>query len=320
MKKRNWTKIVFVLILTSTCIIGAHAQHYAGIKAGMGNFNISGADTYGGMNYKSSTSFGGIYGFKFQTDLALQVELLYTTKGSSQQWTRIDHYSFTRFDTIKGNRDETFKFNNQYDISYLEVPILLKKSFSIKLGGVMPYKRTISKIDIDVFLGPYVAYMMGSNIKFSTSFESLTQVSGENDIRLSGSPDSLNSAGMGGYTVSATDTSFFGTAAFQTRAKQLYNDELANRSGDDLSKLDIGFVFGGGFSIELNHKSKVTFDIRSTMGLFTIDNTYFNDIEYEFSPGANPGNIEEYNVTENRTKMDLKNKGIAFYLGYFIFL
>lgn len=298
----------------------ANAQFYFGVKGGYTGYKLTGQDVYGGMNNVFGPSGGAIVGFKIVTDFAIQTEILYQTKGV--------HQLFTRQQTIYGFQNDTTpvtildqkKYDNTLKMTYAEIPVLFKKSFSFK-GGIFPYDRFISHTDIDFFIGPYFAYRLGATTKLSTMWKQDVTKYGKTELGNEVKFDT-NRFFMGQkYSVASTDTVTYPTALF---AGLKPNPQLNASSG--LNSIDAGIIAGLGISIEVSETSKLTFDARFSKGFLSIDKTYFNNIKntFEWDPTGTVGNVQvasKWFVQKSAsTKSDLKNSGFGVYVGYIYYI
>ncbi|MBL6962625.1 MAG: PorT family protein [Bacteroidetes bacterium] len=307
--------LLFVTLFVLGISLGTQAQFFYGVTGGYNGYKLTG-DTYGGMNYLNAPSFGAILGYKLKIDFNLQAEILYIDKGVHQLFTHQQTLTTTEFDTIVTTLDIK-KYDNELKLSYLEIPLLIKKSFSLR-GGVFPYDRKTGKLDFDIFIGPYFGYRFGSSTKM--------KVLRTRDIT------------KDGITTPGTETNYDSTSFFMgqnvtiTRTDSTYNEDFFSNdvpnypSISGLNAIDAGITAGIGFSIEVSENSKFTVDGRYSMGLLTIDKTYFNDVDFLFSsfPVTNgvPVTIAANNFyrVERRTKIDLRNTGMGVYVGYIYFL
>lgn len=311
------TIFVFVLlILLTTVLQNASAQLVYGVKAGYTGYKLTGSDVYGGMNYVYNPSFGANFGIKFKTDFQLQFELMYLTKGVHQLFIHKQTIHAFEQDTVQITINDQKKYDNTLKTTYLEMPVYLRKSFSLK-GGVWPYDRKVGRVDLDFFIGGYFGYRFGGTTKMSTLWKQ--------DITKRG----ITTPGT--EVIYDTTSFFIGqnisiVSVDSTYPKEMfipYVPQNKPSASSDLAPFDAGILLGAGLSVEASEKSKITFDFRYSMGLMTIDKTYFNDITYYFTPDVS-GLIQiagnNFSMTTSRKKMDIKNSGIGFYIGYTIYL
>ncbi len=306
-----------IVILLMAGVQPSHAQFFYGATAGYLNSTGYGNDVFGGMNYMGGISAGLTMGFKIVTDFNVQWDLVYSTKGFNQKFIIKDLINAYENDTIQILRTVTKQHTNQLKLTYVEMPLYLKKSFSFK-GGVFPYDRTISKWDFDILVGPYVGYLLGS----TASLKATRQVTKESAYGVTtGEVTDTASTFMIGQKVSAVLMSSSDTASQATLLALLPKDSPSLSGG--LNSIDVGFTVGAGFSLEVNETSKIFINARYSMGLMTIDKTYFNNVTYQFIPdNAGPYliNGNNYSTVESRTKIDLKNKGFGIYFGFIHYL
>jgi len=310
------TSIIIVLALISSFWVNhADAQINYGIKAGYTGYKLTGSDVYGGMNYVYNPAFGGSFGIKFKTDFQLVAEINYVTKGVHQLFTTQQTIHSFEFDTVPVKTLDYKKYNNTLKTTYVDLPILLKKSFSFK-GGVWPYDRKIGKVDFDLILGGYFGYRIGGSASLSTMWK---QDITKKNITTPGTEIKYDTTGFYiGQKVKITSVD-------TTYPKELFTNYVPTskpNASKDLSSFDAGIIAGLGMSVEVNDRSKISLEFRYSMGLLTVDKTYFNNVEYLFTPGAGAILIgtESFAMTTRRTKMDVKNNGIGLFLGYTIYV
>ena len=293
------------------------AQFFYGVKGGYTGFKLTGSDTYGGMNYVYGPSGGLILGLKFKIDFNLQSEILYTSKGVHQLFTHKQTLHSFQNDTTPVEIHDLKKYNNILNLQYIEIPILFKKSFSFK-GGVGPYERPISKLDFDIFMGPYFGYRFGASTVMSTKWIQDKNIYGTVHPGTETSFDT-NSFYIGrNSSVVSFDTSLYPNEMFMP-----FNPGGESFSSAGLNAIDAGVIAGLGFSLEVTERSKISFDLRYSMGFLSIDKTYFNNVVHTFVDDVN-GYLEiassRFSHTTKRTKVDLKNTGFGIYLGYIHYL
>src|SRR5690606_18930327 len=130
-KKKTCMMGILTMLLLSGVVMSSTAQdRRMGIKGGLNLSNLYVADD---DDENARVGFHvGVYGQIFSTEtFAIQPELLYTTKGSENEW--------------GGLVDQTVKFN----LNYLELPVLAV----FKLGDAA-----------EIHVGPYFSYLLGANI------------------------------------------------------------------------------------------------------------------------------------------------------------
>ena len=320
MKKGLYKSLVFILFLLLSAGIGnfSNAQLYMGGKAGLTGFKLKGSDVYGGINTKFGANVGFIMGLKLKTDLNLQAELLYSQKGFHQMFTEHIITNTQGTGGLPVTYDTTTKYNNTLTLSYLELPLMVKKSFSFR-GGILPYKRETSTVDFDIFGGIYVGYLMSTAASFS-SLQSAKTV--ENDT-IRASIDNVEQASYHSFRIGQKMTvKVDSTLGVSPEVASTYIDDSRSISKGMFS-IDAGILVGAGLSFEVSGNSKITLDARYSMGLLSIDKTYFNDNLYKITPGVagDPtiGSIP-YKKTVVHTKKSLKNSGFVFNVGYIFYL
>jgi len=294
----------------------ANAQLTYGFKAGYTGYKLTGGDVYGGMNRVYNPAFGASIGVKFATDFHLIAEVNYITKGVHQLFTHQQTIHSFEFDTVAVTIADYKKYDNTLKTTYIDVPIMLRKSLSLR-GGVWPYDRKIGRVDVDLFLGGYFGYRIGGSASLSTTWKQ--------DITKYGNTT------PGEYIQYDTTSFFIGQQATITSVDSTYPKELFVNSipsgkpnaSTDINSFDAGIIAGLGLSVEVTDKSKVSFDFRYTMGILSIDKTYFNDVEYIFTPDGSGSVVvagNNFSMVTKRTKMDVKNSGIGFFLGYTMYV
>ena len=305
--KKSFLPLLIILLFAGN---HANAQFFYGVKGGATLSKLGGGDTYGGMNYKFGPTGGITMGFKIKTDLNIQGEILYSDWGVEQKYIIQETIETVENDSQKFTNNKKV-YNNSLDLTYVHVPLMIKKSFSLK-GGIYPYKRAISSVDIDFFGGPYVSYLLSSGASMSTrvyTTETLGTTTTDYPER-----SGAESFGIGqDYTFESFDTNQYSNAYFA----DFEVDEPSSSSG--MSSIDVGIVFGAGISFEVSQLSKLTFGARYGMGLLSIDKEFFNNVTYTFTPNPN-GSADiggnKFAVSETRTKMDLRNQVLSFHIGF----
>lgn len=123
--------------------VASAAQPKFGLKVGVNSANLNGGDVamfedeFGPMKSKIAFCGGGFVVFALSKGMAIQVEALYTQKGS-------------KFDIdIDGEI-----INLYWNTDYIEIPVLFKYTFETK-GSVKPV----------LFAGPSVAFKMTAKLK-----------------------------------------------------------------------------------------------------------------------------------------------------------
>jgi len=310
--------ILITLILLSGWSNYAIAQkYYIGGKGGLTSFKLSGSGKYGGINSKFGANAGFIFGKKIVTDFNIQFELLYSQKGMRQKFTEKVITSEQGTGGIPIISDTTTKFSNTLTLSYLELPILMKKSFSFK-GGIIPYRRDIGIVDFDIFFGPYFGYLLSPSVSYSSL---MSAVRTENDTVRSTASEveqtSYHSFKMGQQMNILIDTTK--VIGLSTAVAATYLNNTRKLSTKTLNCFDVGIIMGAGFSIELSSSTKLFIDGRYSMGLLSIDKTYFSNDDYTIKPGGDKDPIYgtvPVKVSVKHNKLDLKNTGLGFNIGF----
>jgi Outer membrane protein beta-barrel domain len=122
--------LVFVALQQSMAQVNPHAK--AGVKGGL---NVSNLYTYDVSDENPRVGFhAGVYGQPLASEFcALQLELLYSTRGSTKRYTvPVDH-------TI------------QYDLEYIDLPVLAV----FKVGKILEFHA-----------GAYGSYLLGAKIRY----------------------------------------------------------------------------------------------------------------------------------------------------------
>ena len=138
-------KTIFLTCIFSFCALFAFtnqalAQEYrSGIK---GSFNLSNfyTDDIDDNNLKAGFSIGFFNEKQIAPAIAIQTELLFTQKGNRSEY-----------------RSGPFNGEAKFNLSYIELPVLLE----IKAGSA-----------VDINFGPYVSYLINSNITTDGDFGS----------------------------------------------------------------------------------------------------------------------------------------------------
>ncbi len=150
MKKSVNARILTLLIATgatflTTTDLLAQNRVRAGLKGGLNASSLF-YDAQGVSNKKERIGFhGGLYAQIPAGDFfAIQPELLYTTKGSSADYST----------TLLGR---TFSGNNTFRLNYAELPVLA----TFKLGQ-----------SVELQAGPYVSYLLNTGVNSNGDFGS----------------------------------------------------------------------------------------------------------------------------------------------------
>lgn len=308
----KFVKKSFLPLLLMIFLLGnvSDAQLFYGIKGGLNLSKLGGGDTYGGMNYKMGPIGGITIGYKIRTDFNLQGEILYSSWGVNQKYIIEETIETVENDSQKFTYNKKV-YDNSLDLTYIHVPLLVKKSFSFK-GGVYPYQRAISMVDIDFFVGPSVSYLLSSSVDLSTKVYTTETLGTTTTVQPE--RNGVESFGIGqNYTFVSSDTNQYSNDYFAEY------EASAPSASSGLASIDVGVVAGAGLSFEVSPRSKLTIGARYNMGFLTIDKEYFNDVTYTFAPDAEGPVVvggNSFSITEKRTKVDLKNQGVSFHLGY----
>src|SRR6188768_2290103 len=138
MTRKNKTLLLFTIIIGLTLLARQKsvAQVNPHVKAGVkGGFNVSNLYTDGVLDENARVGFhAGVFGQPIASEsVALQLELLYSTRGS----TKVYHVPV----------DQTV----QYDLEYLDLPVLAV----FKVGKILEFHA-----------GGYASYLVGAKIKY----------------------------------------------------------------------------------------------------------------------------------------------------------
>ena len=298
---KRFSFALFSLALLAIMPSLSYGQWILGFKAGYGSAKITGADVYGGMNNKSGADIGLIISKKLKVDFAFESGIFYTQSGVNHKFIQVKKVSYN--DPSTGNRissDSTFRYDNNISLNYLKIPLMLRKSFSIKGSNLYPYRRKISITDIDIMVGPYVGYLLSSSATFDTK---VSVINKDNELTTSTEPEkALTDKYHRSFQIGSIDT-----------ALALNGITVPTPSvSSGLNKLDVGIQAALGLSIELSPNTKFMFGCNYSMGLLTIDKTYFNKVSLVIDGNGTP--------TKSVKKMDLKNSNLGFYLAYVMYL
>jgi hypothetical protein len=124
--------VTAILILAFTASVSAQSYDRLGLKAGVNMFKLYGDDAED-LDYLTSFAFGGYYCHGFSDVFALQPELYYSMKGTSES-------EVITIDLKEG---------------YIEIPVLLKVNFPMEGKSWSP----------TLFAGPYMAFLMSAKLE-----------------------------------------------------------------------------------------------------------------------------------------------------------
>lgn len=307
MRPKNFYLPVLTIMALFLLTQKVDAQFFVGGKIQGSNSTLQG--DLPGNNFNRYYSGGLIVGYTFTEDdlLSVQSELQYSLKGTNQKFQEIPQLS------DDANAEEVFReFDNDLDLSYIEVPIMAKLSLSLG-SSTFPYGTGSGPFNIDLYAGPYVGYLMDAE----ASRHVITTRTIEN-IR------------EDGETVQQTITTESNRGRF--RIENQFEDgvsmpqiieSLKNAGEDDpiaqafnypedvsngLNSLDVGVTGGIGFSVEVGDNSTVTLDGRVSRGIFSVDDLYFNSIRVNNEGDGGPA-VEQ-------SKADLFNTTVSLNLGF----
>lgn len=294
---KRFSYSLLVLILLSIVPSLSFGQWILGAKAGYNFTKITGGGVYGGMNNKSGFEIGAVISKKLKVDFAFESGIFYSMAGVNQKFIQVKKESSnnpTTNDRI--SKDSTFRISNTLSLNYVKIPLMLRKSFSIKGSNLYPYKRKISITDIDIMIGPYVSYLLSASASYSNKVSVVTKV---NDLTTSTEPEK----GLTDDYHKSFQIGFIDSTLVDSRRPSL---------SKGLNKFDVGITASLGVSFELSTSTKLMVGGNYSMGLLTIDKTYFNDIT--------PGVDSQGNPVTNVTKKDLKNSSMGVYLAWVKYL
>lgn len=148
MKRVRLTMISVVLVFFCTSVLQAQLMPKGGIKGGLNLSNLY-IDDVEDENVRTGFHVGVYRQFMIGPALAIQPELIYSTKGAEAEYNIL---------TVNGER----KFN----LNYIDLPVLL----TFKLGD-----------DADISFGPYVGYLVGVSTSTDGDFgESYRELNRDN--------------------------------------------------------------------------------------------------------------------------------------------
>lgn len=132
--------LVGILALTFLLASLSHSQIELGVKGGMNFATIEGPDAISFAKTRTGFAVGAYAEFTLPLLLSIQPEVLYTTKGYRQDGATVG---------------VLMRVTTMYQVySYLEVPVLI--------GWTLP----ISTVKTKLYLGPSMAYLLGSKTKY----------------------------------------------------------------------------------------------------------------------------------------------------------
>jgi hypothetical protein len=323
--KRFSFALFIVAILTSVPTL-SFGQWILGAKAGYVNSKLTGGDVYGGMNYKGGIEAGVVISKKLKVDFGFESGIFYSMAGVNQKYIEQNIVSYQDPVTQQiVKKDSTFRHTSSLSLSYIKVPLMLRKSISIKGKNLYPYHRKISITDIDIMIGPYVSYLLSASATLDTKVavtetrDGVPQPDGtkpEGPIKPEDTYHKTFGIGQGIKVNLPADSSVpGGTYIYQYLPKRA---DLSN----GLSKIDVGVVAAVGLSIELSSSSKLTIGGNYSMGLLSIDKEYFSNLVYTVTPGGSTdiGTGTPVSISSKATKMDIKNTSIGAYIGFVKYL
>lgn len=331
-KRFSFALLILALLISVPTL--SYGQWILGIKAGYVSTKLTGADVYvlnsqpkaNGMNWKPGFEAGMVISKKLKVDFAFESGIFYSQAGVNQKYIHINKVYYQDPSTgVRVSDDSTYRYDNSLSLNYIKIPLMLRKSFSIRGSNLYPYRRKISITDIDIMVGPYVSYLLSASAAFSTKVSVIHTEDDKIIPGLSKSETGLNdpqylSFNIGRDTINqviTTDPSIPGGSSL--------NPYLPKRAdlNKGLSKFDVGIVAAVGLSIELSPDSKLMFGGNYSMGLLTIDKEYFSNLQYTVSLGGTTdiGTGTPVSISKKVSrKMDLKNTGMGFYLAYVKYL
>jgi hypothetical protein len=300
---RRFSFTFLILALLTAVPTLSFGQWILGLKAGYEFNKISGSGVYGGINNKPGIDAGLVISRKLKVDFAFESGLFFNQAGMNQKFIETNKIIENNPDPTIGRTttDSTFSYSNSLSLNYLKIPLTFRKSFSIRGSNIYPYRRKISITDIDIMFGPYVSYLMSASASYSTK---LYVVKKDNNgaVTATEPETALSDPYHLTFKIGGTDTALIPLGLAQPRSS----------IDKGLSKIDVGITASLGLSIELSPDSKLMFGGNYSMGLLSIDKTYFNTVKLAFDGSGNP--------IPTTAKLDLKNSGMGFYLSWVKYL
>lgn len=242
--KRNFTaKSLFLLFAISLLSFSnTQAQVEWGVAGGinMANMTGSGYETIADSTQPSFQSitrvrFGLFADIPLNNYWSFNPEIYYSVKGSVQKLDSV--YIETN---VPPGWIDRFQTVSNIDLNYIELPLLMR--FSTPLGkptAKYPYENSVKPFYLDVFAGPYIAYMISN----------------------------VNDASSTWTRNSVQDTS------------ETYNFSIKTKSSgaiEQINKLDFGAVMGIGAKWRFNRKSYLYLDVRYTLGFANLNAGYWD--------------------------------------------
>jgi hypothetical protein len=308
----------FTLAILVTVPSISFGQWILGVRGGFVNSKLQNTpDVYGGNNYKGGAEVGIVISKKLKVDFAFESGIFFSQAGFHQLFNQENKETY--YHPVTNARitvDSFFRYDNTLSLNYLKIPLMLRKSISIKGSNLYPYRRKISITDIDIMFGPYVAYMMSSSASFDTKVSVKTIEDGTvtSTVPETGMNDPYHqSFKIGqGVTITSTDPTTIPVGP------NLYPFLPARASlSEGLNKFDAGIMAAVGLSFELSSSVKLMLGGNYSMGLLTFDKEYFSDLEYVVSPGGtiDIGGGTMVSISKNVSKkMELKNTSLGAYV------
>jgi len=290
---------VFVLAGSLLIVNTANAQFYFGGKAGPTYTTVNG--DFPGNNYKLGFSSGATVGVAFgdYDQFNIQADLLLTTKGLNQTFTEVSSLR-------QGNilTETTLEYDNDLNLTYFEAPLTFKYSLSLG-GGAFPYHGENGPVNIDLMAGPYFGMLMNATASFNTRQE--TRVAFYNDEG-EVEDENTSSSEIEGGKFRLENRGRHGLSPYGSL--DTFSDvDIPSTLDGNLNQMDIGISTGIGISFELDENHTLGLEGRYTVGLVTIDDTFFNN--YEVEPEVNNQEVT-YNVNANQA--DLTNSAFVGYV------
>jgi hypothetical protein len=144
----DWKKYVWVAAIAATMSVGAAQAQFtrAGIKGGLNVSNLY-IDNVTDQNARLGLNIGLFGQVLSNSAMALQLELLYSTKGSKAQY--------------GGTVNQEIKYN----LNYLELPVLAV----FKIGEV-----------VEIHAGGYAAYLLNADVSYSGVINGVDKINSDN--------------------------------------------------------------------------------------------------------------------------------------------
>jgi len=277
--------LLSLVAIAGLATINANAQSptlFLGANVGAQYTNINSNDENfsGGVGYNGALSIEGRFNQKFGIELQGGLS---TLSASTKYKDSINYYSYV------------MRYNNNYTFNsqWLQAQALFK--YYIRLGGdpITPYDRPEGSGNyIYLFAGPYVGYMLSSNLtKVGRTGTQTTQAHPNNTSDTSGVK---------------TSTTFTDADVQETNDKKI------------ITNLDYGYTIGAGISLRISQSANLDFSLRYSGGLTTVDQPILNPPDHVangFLLGHTTITVSNNIAHTNYTAANATNSFIAFNVG-----